>query len=113
MRLGVRVEYSNCLPPPLRDTGERRGLTRANVRTYVLVERGTALLRLLVNDVSRRGLGLEGLSDAASGEQMRVLWKPGAAVLARVAWADAYRFGLEIAEEAAFADEFIRSLIEA
>lgn len=113
IRIGDRVEYSDCWQPQLRDIGERRGLTRANVRTYVLVERGMALLRLLVNNVSRRGLGLEGVSDVAPGEQMRVLWKPGASILARVVWADAHRFGLEIAEEAAFADEFIRSLIEA
>lgn len=111
VRSGRRVDHADCGLPHLSATGERRWLTRANVMTYVFVERGTSLNKLLVTNVSRRGLGLEGLSNASPGEQMRVLWKPGAALVARVSWADAHRFGLEIVEHTALADDFIKSLL--
>jgi hypothetical protein len=108
---GRRVDHADCVLPHLSATGERRWLTRASVMTYVLVERGTSLNKFLVTNVSRRGLGLEGLSDATPGEEMRVNWKPGAALVARVSWADAHRFGLEIVENTTLAEDFIRSLL--
>lgn len=112
VRSGDQVDQSECGLSSLPETGEKRGQARTVVSTYVLIERGTSLQKILVTDVSRRGLGLTGLSDANPGEVMRILWKPGAALVARVSWVHDDRFGLEIVEHAALADDFIRSLID-
>lgn len=103
-------DFQHLLLPEHR---ERRSVTRATMRTQMLVERGTALIRLLVVTASNRGLGVQGITNAVPGECIRILWKPGVSIDTRVSRVGEGDFGLSFVSPTPVADAFVRSLLEA
>lgn len=110
---GQSASMADCWPRDLPVTGERRLVTRTGVNAHVRIERGMSLLRLLATNVSHRGLGVKGLHGVVAGERMRILWKPGVAIAARVTWTSGDVFGLEIVDQSAEWHGFVRHLLEA
>jgi hypothetical protein len=109
---GAPVTTTGFGPSSTEREHEHRSVMRTKVNAHVRVERGLSLLRLLVTNVSHRGLGANGLERVIVGEHLRILWKPGVCIPVTVTWVNGRDFGLAITEPSSNWSNFVLNLLE-
>ncbi len=87
---------------------ERRRQARYEINIPALIEFGPVSYEISIVDVSRGGLGIDGIQVLLAGDTVTVNLPDGRSLPARVAWVSGARAGLELADPLAPDDPLLR-----